>query len=106
MLKEIHAWWAQNLKDVSAAKEPAWGNNLLGLKPEVEPFSFVVSVVECPETFGVSWQLCSKARLRDNWRETTSSPLFICGCNNATGPKPRRCRVETISRKSRLTRPL
>jgi hypothetical protein len=97
MLKEIHAWWAQNLKHVPAAKKPAWGNNFLGPKPEVEPLSFAVSVVESPETFGVSWGLCSKACLRDDWRETTSSPLFVCRCNKATGPKPSRCRVETIS---------
>jgi hypothetical protein len=96
MLREIHSWWAQSLKDaVTGASEPAQGHQLLGLQRTLNPMSFEVHLTST----GVSQLLCSQACLHDDWRETGSTQLFVCRCSQ-TGTStlhPSHPRVESIA---------
>jgi len=78
MLREIHSWWAHNLKDaVTATKEPVQDDNPQGTQDTCNPLSFEVHLV----SDGVSQLLCPGASLQDDWRETGSTQLFECRCS-------------------------
>ena len=96
MLKEIHSWWTQNLRDAASARsEPSFRGGSSELQEVVEPILFEVYLVEN----GVSQLLCSRACLHDDWHETASPQLFMCKCAETS---PRHARVENISRKQCL----
>lgn len=77
MLREIHVWWAQNLKDATVkAAAAASPDPALALAEEE---SGLVSF----EVHGTSQILCPRARLHDEWKEPGATQLFVCACRSA-----------------------
>ncbi|KAK4099567.1 hypothetical protein N658DRAFT_498272 [Parathielavia hyrcaniae] len=79
MVKDIHTWWAQNIRDAANVRtEPA-----LEKYQSVEPQS-----ATSPLFFEVHYSsndnsqlLCAQACLHDDWKDVGSVQIFVCKCN-------------------------
>ncbi|KAK4114597.1 hypothetical protein N656DRAFT_821227 [Canariomyces notabilis] len=101
MLREIHSWWAQNLKDVAAAprskpietNQP--GNSEMSTVLEPNPIVFAVYML----IDGVGQLLCDRACLHEAWKATESTQLFLCRCREVETLRraPEHPKVESIA---------
>lgn len=98
MLKEIHTWWARNLKEVSTARnDPVQADqDQLGRQGVTSPITFETYI---QVTNGVPQLLCPKTCLHDDWREARSVQLFLCRCGQVTTSRagPAHPRLEAIA---------
>lgn len=107
MLREIHSWWAQNLKDSATARSESFESaqslqsdlQVSAASGLLESITFEVQGLAID---GAAEMLCPKARLHDDWKATGASQLFVCVCNqaNASCPGPGRSKVENVTCKS------
>jgi hypothetical protein len=86
MLREIHNWFSENLKDTTSANRPrsqGTSNSGLDVAATFQDFTFELYV----ETgTGPGHQIvCHRASLHPKWKakstEETSDPLFLCNCD-------------------------
>lgn len=107
MIKEIHSWWAQNLRDIAttATTVPSETSQAHEVQlttssgPGCFAFAFEVYMV----TGGVASLLCPEACLHDDRDETGSdlTQLFICRCHQINVPNrtAKHPSVENITRR-------
>lgn len=103
MLKEIHSWWTQNLRDAASARsEPSSTGQSSELQEAVEPIFFEVHLV----VDRASQLLCPRACIHDDWREADSPQLFMCKCAGTSGGVgANHSTVESISCKQHVDPP-
>ncbi|KAK4247066.1 hypothetical protein C7999DRAFT_14853 [Corynascus novoguineensis] len=93
MLREIHSWWAHNLKGaVKGEGNPVAQTPPDGLQASRDLASFELYLT----SNGTPQSLCPEACLCDDWREVGNTQLFECRCKQNTS-HPNHTRVENIS---------
>lgn len=102
MLRDIHSWWARNLKDTTTASSVPPQQHSDSQLDLVQPRQ-VTFAVHTVTNEGIQ-PVCAKACLHANWAEPESLQLFVCQCQQrssstlgAAHPK-----VESIARESLL----
>ncbi|KAK4032866.1 hypothetical protein C8A01DRAFT_20122, partial [Parachaetomium inaequale] len=97
MVKEIHAWWLQNLRDATIAT--VIGGDVHSDQP-LAPRPPTSLCFEVHLSSGNQSQvLCARACPHDDWKDSGTLQLFVCRCSEAenTGQGPRHPRVENIA---------
>ncbi|KAK4096717.1 hypothetical protein N658DRAFT_501244 [Parathielavia hyrcaniae] len=97
MVKDIHTWWAQNIRDAANVRtEPApERDQSLVFQSAVRPLSFEVHL-SSNDSFQL---LCAQACLHDDWKDMGAVQIFVCKCSQTETPSlgPRHPRVEKIA---------